>query len=166
VRRAIPIAAVAAALAVPGSAGAATPTQTSLSCVPSPVATASATTCTASVAAPSHPPYPLGTVEFTAEGPGGSLSASSCELVLLTGGSRCKVAYTPTAVGLHVITASYQGNAEHVPSGAEVMVEAVPPPKPAKKKCKKGKKLKKVKGKDGKTRKKCVRVKKKGKKRK
>ena len=161
-RTAILAAALAAvALTAPAPALAAIPTQTTVSCSPPSVTIGGAASCTASVESPSRPPYPLGTVQFTAQGPKTTLSfaESACELALLTGGSRCKVTYLPPGIGLHLITATYLGDENHDPSTGQTTLRAVPKPKA--KKCKKGRKLKKVKGQDGKTRRKCVRVKKK-----
>jgi hypothetical protein len=135
------------------------PTSTALSC-PAQATVGQAASCTATVSSAAG--FPTGSVNFAATG-GGSLSAPSCTLALLTGAAACKVAYTPSQAGAHQITATYLGAGEHAGSQGTTALQANPAATPpaAKKKCKKGFKLKKIKTKSGKVKKKCVRKKRK-----
>lgn len=62
---------------------------------------------------------PTGTVEWTTNG-SGSFNPASCTLVEESSGTAsCDVVYTPTLVGVHLISANYSGDATYDPSSAD-----------------------------------------------
>src|SRR2546426_755631 len=92
----------------------------------------SATSCTATVtdATPGSASAPTGTVGFTNSG--GTFSASSCTLGSAstnptTGAvsTSCAVSFTPNAVAIHTITASYSGDTTHAMSSGTTVVTAL-----------------------------------------
>ncbi|HXW35177.1 MAG TPA: fibronectin type III domain-containing protein, partial [Acidimicrobiales bacterium] len=83
-------------------------TNTTLSCVPKTVGLDSITTCSATVSDVTVPANtPSGTVSFAASG-SGAFSSSACTL----SGGTCSVTYTPSARGVHTITAIAQANSQ------------------------------------------------------
>src|SRR5881396_2210490 len=109
-------------------------TTTTVACTPSPVTGGSATSCTATVTdstAAGTPVTPTGTVSFTTNSTGTFTPSASCTLVAGTGTASCSVTYTPgsTAVGHHLITGTYPGDATHTTSNGSfnLAVTAVPP---------------------------------------
>ena len=91
-------------------------TSTSLVCAPASLVVGETATCTATV---------TDTDAGTALTPTGS--AGGCELA----GGACALAYTPDAVGVHQVDASYAGDAIHLGSAASATVDASAPPPPA-----------------------------------
>src|SRR2546425_6445477 len=98
-------------------------TTTGVNCMPASVPVGSATSCTATVtdATPGSASAPTGTVGFTNSG--GTFSASSCTIGSAstnptTGAvsTSCAVSFTPNAVAIHTITASYSGDTTHAMS--------------------------------------------------
>src|SRR2546427_516338 len=107
-------------------------TTTGVNCMPASVPVGSATSCTATVtdATPGSASAPTGTVGFTNSG--GTFSASSCTLGSAstnptTGAvtSSCAVSFTPNAVAIHTITASYSGDTTHAMSSGTTVVTAL-----------------------------------------
>src|SRR3989441_9712355 len=107
-------------------------TTTGVNCMPASVPVGSATSCTATVtdATPGSASAPTGTVGFTNSG--GTFSASSCTLGSAstnptTGAvsTSCAVSFTPNAVAIHTITASYSGDTTHAMSSGTTVVTAL-----------------------------------------
>src|SRR5438552_5368010 len=107
-------------------------TTTGVNCMPASVPVGSATSCTATVtdATPGSASAPTGTVGFTNSG--GTFSASSCTLGSAstnptTGAvsTSCAVSFTPNAVAIHTITASYSGDTTHATSSGTTVVTAL-----------------------------------------
>src|SRR3989442_1766247 len=100
--------------------------------MPASVPVGSATSCTATVtdATPGSASAPTGTVGFTNSG--GTFSASSCTLGSAstnptTGAvsTSCAVSFTPNAVAIHTITASYSRDTTHAMSSGTTVVTAL-----------------------------------------
>src|SRR5205807_2302064 len=114
-------------------------TTTGVNCMPASVPVGSATSCTATVtdATPGSASAPTGTVGFTNSG--GTFSASSWTLGSAStnpttgaASTRCAVSFTPNAVAIHTITASYSGDTTHAMSSGTTVVTALthaPPPR-------------------------------------
>ena len=100
----------------PVGAAPASSTDTSLECEPAGVAVNAPTACTATVTntGSGTPTMATGDVEFSSD-ESGSFSENRCTL----SDGACQVTYTPTAVGsgTHDLTASYDGDHTHQPSG-------------------------------------------------
>lgn len=93
-------------------------TSTTLTCLPNPVASGSATTCQATVSdiSAGTKTAPTGSVGFSATG-SGAFSAPNCSLANPTATSAsCSLTYTPSASGAQTITAGYAGDATHLSS--------------------------------------------------
>jgi hypothetical protein len=103
------------------------PSATSLLCSPSSIAFGGALTCTATVSDPgANPPLPGGMVKLTSDGPGTFAGAGACTLAPFgQGKSSCNLAYIPSAVGDHRITASYQGDAVNAASQDSATVRII-----------------------------------------
>jgi hypothetical protein len=86
-------------------------------------------TCTATVSDPGvNPSVPSGTVKLTSDGPGNFAGGGACTLAPLgQGKSSCHLAYTPSAVGVHRLTASYQGEAVNAASQDSTAVRVLAP---------------------------------------
>src|SRR5207302_1360211 len=104
-------------------------TTTGVSCTPPSVPVGSATSCTATVtdATPDSASAPTETGGVTNSG--GTFSASSCTLGSAstnptTGAvsTSCAVSFTPNAVAIHTITASYSGDTTHAMSSGTTVV--------------------------------------------
>ena len=123
-RRGLVLTAVlAGCLVIPGAAGAATPTTTTLKCEPKEVTFTLSTTCTATVDGSGGVDPVTGTVSFTAEStpgdPAGTFSNGG--VCALPAGpqttKQCQVTYTPASPGgTDFLTASYSGDGTHDPS--------------------------------------------------
>src|SRR5438093_2235307 len=89
-------------------------TSTTVSCTPNPVLVNGSTTCTATVTDTDSgtKTTPTGTVSF-ASNKSGTFSVSSCTLSGTGASASCSVAYTPSEVGTHRITASYGADEKH-----------------------------------------------------
>src|SRR2546422_5540767 len=107
-------------------------TTTGVTCMPASVPVDSAPSCSATVtdATPGSASAPTGTVGFTNSG--GTFSASSCTLGSAstnptTGAvsTSCAVSFTPNAVAIHTITASYSGDTTHAMSSGTTVVTAL-----------------------------------------
>ena len=99
-----------------------------VTCTPSSlVATISATSCTVTVTdttpAAQKPTLPTGTVSVTTAGPG-SLSNSRCSLTGNGVTSSCALSYAPSGIGsgIHVINATYDGDATHAVDSSSTSV--------------------------------------------
>lgn len=100
----------------------------SLTCAPR-AAVRDRTPCTVTVSAAGG--SPTGTVRFSSDGPGSFTNGASCTLA--RGGKAevglpgCDLTYTPSAVGSgrHAITASYSGDASHVPSQGSAIIRVL-----------------------------------------
>src|SRR3989442_982355 len=100
--------------------------------MPASVPVGSATSCTATVtdATPGSASAPTGTVGFTNSG--GTFSASSCTLGSAstnptTGAvsTSCAVSFTPNAVAIHTITASYSGDTTNPMNSSTILVSSL-----------------------------------------
>src|SRR5205809_454445 len=80
-------------------------TSTTIVCSPGTVAINQASTCTATVVDTNGAgsSTPAGSVAFTATGPAGTFSATSCTLV----SGSCSVTFTPSAAGTATISGTY-----------------------------------------------------------
>src|SRR2546427_443971 len=89
-------------------------TSTTVSCTPNPVLVNGSTTCTATVTDTDSgtKTTPTGTVSF-ASNKSGTFSVSSCTLSGTGASASCSVAYTPSEVATHRITASYGADETH-----------------------------------------------------
>lgn len=103
---------------------------TSLVCAPSSIALgAGALICTATVSDPgANPSVPSGAVKLTSAGPGTFAGGGACTLAPFgQGRSSCRLAYAPSAVGAHRLTASYQGDAVNAASQDSTAVRVLAP---------------------------------------
>jgi len=115
-----------------GGGGAGSATATRMRCEPATVILGGASACTATVEDPSAGGgnTPSGEVRFASDGPGAFAHQAACQLFPVSNGrARCQIVYTPNAVGggRHTIKASYEGDAGHEPSQAEVPLAVLPP---------------------------------------
>ena len=92
-------------------------TGTTVSCTPSTVVVAQASTCTATVVDSSATPTtPTGDVDFTSNGSGAFSASGTCTLAPVNSTTAsCNLTYTPSAIGTgsHTITGSYEGDNGH-----------------------------------------------------
>lgn len=105
------------------------PTTTAVTCSPSTVAIGQPTSCTATVTdtASSGATMPTGTVSFTSDTSGGTLSGGgSCALSAAStaGQASCSLSYTPGQVGsgTQTITGSYGGDTSHATSSGQATI--------------------------------------------
>lgn len=122
----------AATAAMTVSAPPAHPTSTAVQCSPATLAVGAASTCVATVTDGQNGASPTGTVKFGSDSPGAFGAGGVCTLAAAGAGrAACQLAYTPGAPGsgTHTVTASYQGDSGHVPSGgtASLAVTAAAP---------------------------------------
>jgi hypothetical protein len=107
------------ALAVVGTAQAASPTTLSINCTPKVASPGTAVSCVATVTDTGVVALrvpPTGTVSFTTEGAGTFDPGDTCALEAAGAfSSKCTVAYTPTAIsgGTHRLPAIYNGDVGH-----------------------------------------------------
>ncbi len=155
------------------------PTTTAVSCTPNPLVFGSgAAQCAVTVRdTTSTPPVTfLSGVRLTSDMPGSFVA--NCEVLFMSTPTQgtCTAPYTPTATGLHTITAVYPGDANHDSSqgtdGLQVTLPGSAPgpgpggtsstPPSTKKKCKKKKKKHKRSASAAKKKKKCKKKRKRG----
>jgi PKD repeat protein len=110
-------------------------TSTSLSCLPSPVASINVTGCVATVTDTDvgGKITPSGSVSFSSNSTG-VFAQPSCTLAStgIVGVASCLVNYAPGVIGFHRITVSYAGDSSHLSSSSgSATVKVIAPPKPA-----------------------------------
>src|SRR5256885_2357476 len=100
--------------------------------MPASVPVGSATSCTATVtdATPGSASAPTGTVGFTnsdrnCAASGWRLGSGSSRLTTGAVSTSCAVSFTPNAVAIHTITASYSGDTTHAMSSGTTVVTAL-----------------------------------------
>jgi len=105
-------------LVIPGPP--ASPTSTSVACLPLSVTIGSTATCSATVTdTSSSPTNPAGAVTFSNSGGSGNFGGTTCSLVSSgLNAATCTISYVPSAVGSgsQSVTASYGGDDTHQPS--------------------------------------------------
>jgi hypothetical protein len=102
----------AATLVAAPPAAADDPTTTTVACAPASVTSGTSTVCTATVSDTVIVLSPLGSVTFSATGPGTFSNGGTCDLVATTApASSCRVRFTPSAEGDYTVTANYGGSA-------------------------------------------------------
>jgi hypothetical protein len=94
-----------------GTGGEGIETQTTLDCVPNPVAVGSGSDCTATVTNQASGQTPTGEVTFTPTS--GELSETTCDLSGTGESASCQVTFTPASPGDHQLTAGYLGDEGH-----------------------------------------------------
>src|SRR2546425_338156 len=105
-------------------------TSTSVTCSPNFVQPGVSTTCQATVTDTSPGTFitPTGTVTWTTNATGTFSPSNSCTLTGTGPSASCTVTYTPTSRGIHLITATYQGDTDHFgSSGSTTLAVGVPP---------------------------------------
>src|SRR2546425_631300 len=105
-------------------------TSTSVTCSPNFVQPGVSTTCQATVTDTSPGTFitPTGTVTWTTNATGTFSPSNSCTLTGTGPSASCTVTYTPTSRGVHLITATYQGDTDHFgSSGSTTLAVGVPP---------------------------------------
>jgi Bacterial Ig-like domain (group 3) len=110
-------------------------TSTSLTCSPATVFSGQATTCTATVtdAVSGSATTPAGSVSFiTGTHKGNFTAVGSCTLAAVgVGQASCSITFTPPEqlpLGTQQVAATYVGDSEHFPSGAQVAITVTPGP--------------------------------------
>jgi hypothetical protein len=97
-------------------------TITSLSCVPAGVVVGEPTSCAATVSSPGD--SPTGAVRLGSDSTGSFAGGGICVLTPSgQGKSSCQLPYTPGVPGSHRLIASYEGDAENLPSQAAALVQ-------------------------------------------
>jgi len=101
------------------------PTNATIACEPSPLASGRPTTCTATVTDTSPSPgTPTGTAEFEATGAGAFAPTPSCALAPAgPGAASCAVDFTPSAQGAQAITVGYGGDSSHSGDTGQTAIE-------------------------------------------
>ena len=97
-------------------------TTTSVNCSPATVVDNTPASCTATVTDTSaSPTTPTGAVSFATNSTG-TFSPVSCTLTGSTASATCKVTYTPTIVGHHLINGNYAGDSSHASSSGQFTI--------------------------------------------
>src|SRR2546426_52782 len=106
-------------------------TSTEVSCMPAMVPVGSPSSCTATVtdSTPTSATAPSGTVSFSQDTDSAfascSLGSPSTNATTGAVSTSCAVTYTPSTVGIHLITASYGGDTSHLSSSGTTTVTAL-----------------------------------------